>query len=374
MRYQITGLNIMNSPTDTTNIINKYIDHLCGTLHNLNNYESDNSFLNIQNKETSKSFLLDNLFLFYLYIQGKTNKYTTEIKELYECTTSNLYHYTTYESLEKIISNKSLKLNNILEMNDTEEGKAIEKHLSNKHESRKKEYKLPLIRKINEQKIAGIKQDLPKYNSGIFSFSFSVLNDDASQWDRYGIPKGNRTNPPSGVCLEISSTQLKGIINKIKANTQHIQYIDIVPVLYTNYGSDNVFLTNINDKIFLQSNLEIMLSILNGQQHDDKLTQRIAMNSAYIKHCSFRYERELRLIAIIDNAITECTSFGSLLLNIAYGDDNCKLSDLITSITIGPGASAYRPKIEKLLKENNINVDFKKYIKESDCPLRYSVG
>lgn len=144
--------------------------------------------------------------------------------------------------------------------------------------------------------------------------------------------------------------------------------------MYTNYGSDNVFLTNINDKIFLQSNLEIMLSILNGQQHDDKLTQRIAMNSAYIKHCSFRYERELRLIAIIDNAITECTSFGSLLLNIAYGDDNCKLSDLITSITIGPGASAYRPKIEKLLKENNINVDFKKYIKESDCPLRYSVG
>ena len=123
MRYQITGLNIMNSPTDTTNIINKYIDHLCGTLHNLNNYESDNSFLNIQNKETSKSFLLDNLFLFYLYIQGKTNKYTTEIEELYECTTSNLYHYTTYESLEKIISNKSLKLNNILEMNDTEEGK-----------------------------------------------------------------------------------------------------------------------------------------------------------------------------------------------------------------------------------------------------------
>lgn len=361
----------MNSPTDTTVLINNYVKHLCKTLHNLNSYESNNPFFNNQN---SKSFLLDNLFLFYLSIHGKKNRYTIEIKELYERTTNNLYHYTTYESLEKIISNKSLKLNNILEMNDTEEGKAIERYLNNKHESRKNEYRLPLIQKINEQKIAGIKQELPKCNSGIFSFSFSVLNDDASQWDRYGIPKGNRSNPPSGVCLEISSSQLKSIVNRIKANNKHIQYIDIVPVLYTNYSSDNIVLTNIYDRIYAQSNIENMLSILKGLRHDDKLTQRIAMNSAYIKHYSFKYERELRLIAIIDNAITECTSFGSLLLNMAYGNTDFKLSDLITSITIGPGASAYRPKIEKLLEENNINVDFKKYIKESDCPLRYSTN
>lgn len=362
----------MNSPTDITNLFNDYIKHLCKNLHNMHKYKSDNSFLNIYHEETCKNFLLDNLFLFNISIQNSKNTYKKEIKELYDQTTRKLYHYTTYESLEKIISGKSLKLNNIAEMNDSQEGKAIENYLTSKIESLNSEHRLPLIRKINEQKIQNIKQDLPRYNSGIFSFSFSVLNDDASQWERYGISKGNKNSSPCGVCIEISYSQLKSIINGIKACNKHIQYLDITPVMYVNdYDLDNIFLKNIYDNIHIQSNIENIISIIKGLPYEDKLTQRIAWSSAHIKHCSFRHERELRLIAIIDNAITECTSFGSLLLNIAHKDQHFKLSDLITSITIGPEASAYRPKIEKLLEDNNFEGDYiKNRIKESNCPLR----
>jgi hypothetical protein len=77
-------------------------------------------------KKSRDSFFLDNLFLLEHFCSNDSAFDADQrrlIKNLYS--ELNLYHYTTYGSLKKIIEGKSLKLNHISKLNDDQEGKIL---------------------------------------------------------------------------------------------------------------------------------------------------------------------------------------------------------------------------------------------------------
>lgn len=340
-----------------------YIKHLCNCFSELKKYSSSHNFINEQNQKTSIDFFLDNLFLFHKAILDNDNKYHKEVEKFYNTLTGKLYHYTNYPALEKIIQGKSLKLNNLSNMNDSKEGLALSEYLKERYPD-------------NTEQSIWLNKTLEyvhEYNSKIFSFSFSFLKDDAPQWDRYGVIKNNGSKEPCGVCLEIDKQKLEGYLAEQKSC---FDMLEIAPVLYVPHNDkSNTFLEMIF-VIALASTKKRLTNTKIPNTNDDNvkkiLAKYISRFSTDIKHDSFKNEREIRLIASLNsNSQTrQCYTYGSILLSLASGEPDFKLSDIITSITIGPGASAYRTKIETLLKDNNFEVDIKDYIKESNCPLR----
>lgn len=90
-----------------------YLDHLCKSLSMMMNYSPKNAFINALNQSTYTNFFMDNLFLFHHIAFRHNNEYSPRIKILYNTLSNSLYHYTTVSSLNKIISDKSLLLNNL---------------------------------------------------------------------------------------------------------------------------------------------------------------------------------------------------------------------------------------------------------------------
>ena len=171
-----------------------YIEHLCKVFNKLENFKSTNDFINQQNQITINAFFLDHLFWFDKITLDKTNRYHDKICKKHDSVTEKLYHYTSFESLEKIIAGNSLKLNNLRNMNDSMEGEALLEYLKNR----------PLKHQKLKEWLQQSLEYIPQYIPRIFSFSFSTLKDDASQWERYSTSKNTKTSTPYGVCIEFS--------------------------------------------------------------------------------------------------------------------------------------------------------------------------
>lgn len=338
-----------------------YIEFLCKYFNQLKSYNipTSQNFIKEQHKKTYTDFFLDNLFLFHKATLDKNN---IEIINFYNSLTSKLYHYTNFVSLEKIIAGKSLKLNTLSNMNDDKEGLALCEYLQNRY-------------KDNPQLNEWLKKTIelvPEYNSKIFSFSFSFLKDDAPQWERYGGIKNISSKEPCGVCLEIDKQKFE---EYLKEQESCFDMLDITPVLYVPHnGKDNTFLEMafVTALASMKSkHPNVTIPSLNDDNIKQALAKEISYFSADIKHDSFKNEREMRLIASLNDKTPECYTYGSIFLNLASKEPNIKLSDIITSITISRRAyKTYKPKVMDLLKAHNINVNFDEYIKESNCPLR----
>jgi hypothetical protein len=361
---------------------NDYLEQLCDTLGMMMDYNAKNDFVNTLNKSACDNFFMDNLFLFHQIAFHSNSKHSHEIKILYNTISNNLFHYTTFSSLEKIITNKSLLLKNLPNLNDTLEGRALIEYITNRSNNQKCT--------LAKRSMINLTKQLTEYNSKVFSFSFTTLNDDASQWERYGVPKTKddnsqkekisdkekATDSSCGVSIEFSAEKISQFIGR---NAKQSKFIRLHPVLYiadyktTNYWLER-FYTYATAKNSCDNIIQLHNSLYQGSptnnNHDNCLIKLYSDYSSYIKHSSFKSEREIRLLLDLNDTTFE-------FINTKYMDknyvlleftDNCdfKLSDLITSITIGPEASDYKSKIEKLLKDNNFKVD----IKKSDCPLR----
>jgi len=287
-----------------------------------------------------------------------------------------LYHYTDSKSLEDIINGGSLKLNCILNMNDSSEGQAlIEFILKNV---------FTMDKPINATDIPALNYFVDKTHSiqhSIFSFSFTTLKDDASQWARYGKPKIRQIpkdrepteieKNPCGVCLEVPMKNLLELVEKIKDD---FDVAEMTPILYLpNNDTDNTFLK------FVKSIVELRLQ----KEKSHEFAKYVTHYSSDIKHESFQKEYEVRfLLALkiqagmigyvpkwVDHYYTE--KGGHILLNLAKKIQNFIFTDLFSSITFGPGTSAEAEKcVEDLLRNHGLMSLLHDDSKHSKCTLR----
>ena len=345
-----------NNTTDSrNNDFLSYAEDICKKLESLEELSFEDQYFKDQSKALIKDFFLNNLYVFHrcLYLE-RTQKFKKIILSLYN--NINLYHYTTYETLEKIITGKSLKLSRITDMNDKKECRALfdfYKTMYNDSNDKEKNKKEAFEKLYNY------------YTSKIFSFSFSALKDDAAQWERYGVKKGtNDMKEPCGICLEIPMSRLMSLIESIKERNdpqlqKNFDLVDIKPILYVpNFDNGNSMLDAVSKFAYLS----------NKNKEKKDLIKEMCQWSAAIKHESFKKEYEIRLlVALHQPDIVKIN--GSILLELDLPCYN--FGNLFSSITLGPEVPKnMKEKVKELLKNNNIHIA-PQNITFSNCPLHF---
>lgn len=330
-------------------------------------------------QEKAKEFFYDNLYEFYKYskeadINSEEDKKLLEIKVLYYHLTSKLYHYTAFDSLQKIINSATFKLSNIKKMNDEKEGMILCDFLKQKYSKTYKDGNAEKSYKARELINESIKE-VDDCLSNIFSFSLSLSDDDAAQWERYGLSKNKRNVEGDinfGVCLEIShyelAKQLLNVCNEMKQKSDDIyEVVEITPVLYAaenNINLDIVFLCVLsefykeigeNTKIPADTDKEDLIL-------KKKLAEYIARYSCDIKDKSFQSEREIRIVV----ESSKDKNKDSIYLRL-------DMNKIIKSVKIQPNLKKYNlsendaiKRVEDLLRKNNIQAP----VCLSKCPLR----
>lgn len=268
-------------------------------------------------KKSRDSFFLDNLFLLKHFCSNDRAFNADQrqlIKKLYS--ELNLYHYTTYGSLKKIIEGKSLKLNHISKLNDDQEGK--------------------ILANIKPK----CKSEFDKLYNETYSFSFTTSGDDAPQWDRYSRSKlhGNR-EIDCGVCIQIPMPKLIEFVEKIR---DKVRFVDLVPILYSLGGDMN--------EVYIDSLIKYREK---SELHDELLI----VYSCATKNETFKTESEIRLLLLTGTPseyVTPVKNESENYVLLKFGE---YFSELISSIIIDSGASDHVSEtIRKFLTDNGLNV------------------
>ena len=250
-----------------------------------------------------------------------------------------LCHYTSLDTLKKIIANKNLKFNSLSNMNDSSEGEILFNFLLNllKNDSR--------FTGVAETEINRIKE---KIFNDVFSFSLTSEYDDASQWDRY-------TDRDTGVCL-ISSIDKIGPLTTVTSQSNPCSF---------SYGPIHYVNSELNEYDYVL-NCQLFATPAATPGVPDILSN-LSSNSAFIKCLSFKNEKEFRI------AIERTKSGSDQLFEQGYADNLCpyvflnleKLSKynnnknffemLFDEIMIGPQSKIKEENLKRFLAQNNIN-------------------
>jgi len=190
-----------------------------------------------------------------------------------------LYHYTDYAALSGIVKNAELRVNNVLNMNDLSEMTFFLQRVS-------EEILAMLGPSPNEkvmERLRGAAEDYMerRYQYSAYASCFSLYEDDAAQWERYG-------NRGRGVCIGFNEEVLQKIL---------------LPGMYLEsvyYDSDNKSHELASE--FLQFIRENEAELA-GDEVSDKLVEKYVelmkktvLCSAAYKHPSFICENEVRLL------------------------------------------------------------------------------
>lgn len=356
--------------------------HLCEELSRLKRYSSSIDFLKEQNKKVVDDFFYSNLYMLYQSTFNKNISPTIREDIKYMWDNIKLYHYTGSPALESIIKDKKLKLNSVLKMNDSGEGQAliinILKAFMNEAYCKDKSFNLDDI--FTGLSFGNKAEDLLKI---VYSFSFTTLKDDASQWARYGRPKEYSTSKneepteiqknPCGICLEVP---MKNLIKLVETINDDFDLAVITPIWYMpNNDIDNTFLK------FIKSIINLRLK----EENSSEFTKYVTHYSSNIKHESFKKEYEVRLLLslkhkdsvtniVVDDAPNYVEFYAKdqyIYLKLAEKLQNFKLTDLFSSITFGPGTSAEaESSVEDLLSKHNLTTLLHADSKHSKCTLR----
>lgn len=353
----------------------KFQHHLCEELSRLKKYTSPIHFLKEQNEKVVNDFFYSNLFMLY---QSTLNlnvsqKIREDIQHMWD--DIKLYHYTDSSSLEQIITGKTLKLNCILKMNDSGEGQAlIINILKQLTDMFCKDKSIDMNDVLTGLSFANKVSALLK---NMYSFSFTTLKDDASQWDRYGKPKEYQEpkteieKNPCGICLEVP---IKNLLKLVKTINDDFDLAEITPIWYMpNNDTDNTFLKIIKS----------IISIRLKKEKSTEFAKYVTQYASDIKHESFKKEYEVRLLLSLkykDNNIMQPSVPNYVQLNekvqyiiVKLGEalQNFRFTDLFSSITFGPGTSAKAEKnVEDLLSKYNLTSLLHADSKHSKCTLR----
>ena len=270
-----------------------------------------------------------------------------------------LYHYTDFSSLDGILSNYELRVNNVLNMNDAQEMELFISGLFSAVTKRFSEIQDDaMVNRLNimHDAIRDRRFDYPAYAA-----CFSEFRDDAAQWERYA-------NKGKGVCLCFD----EAVLSKLTGGA-----IELHKVFYTSNVDDHPLV----DRFFklLQEKKELA----NSPELRDAAHEALR-NSASFKHPSFSSEHEIRLTVMpfevpdfelipkYHISRERIKKYYPLDLKKMCSENGVTVEDLIIELIIGP-ESTQSPSI---LRDYLNDMGFPKlagHITTSDCPLRSKI-
>ena len=182
-----------------------------------------------------------------------------------------LYHYTDFAAFDGIIRCAELRLNNILNMNDTAEMRlfmnGICKAVIEKLEQDGETDKIRKVESFFEKEMA------EEFRYSAYAACFSKYRDDAAQWERYG-------HFGRGVCIAFHEE----LMQKMIGGAISLQEV---------YYQEDMHEHRLVDEFY---------RLIKGQGNSLKIFQlQTLMNEAWVqsvafKHPSFASEREFRLV------------------------------------------------------------------------------
>ncbi len=268
-----------------------------------------------------------------------------------------LYHYTDFAAFDGIIRCAELRLNNILNMNDTSEMrlfmngicKAVVGRLSADGETEK----------VYRTESFFQKELMEEFHYSAYAACFSKFRDDASQWERYG-------HSGQGVCIAFHEDLLQKMVGG-PISLQEVYYQEDM----REHPLVDAFYNLIKNTSDFDANLPALQSLINDAW----------VQSAAFKHPSFCSEREFRLVVspFIFNefavepkyhvSMERIKKYYPLELNRMCGKLNMHLSDLVGEIIIGPTSQQSPAILQDYLTDCGLHI-LKDRISLSSCPLR----
>ena len=267
-----------------------------------------------------------------------------------------LYHYTDFNSLDGIVNGRELRVNNVLNMNDTKE---MDLFISGIFNAVKKRFE-----DINDEIMVGkLEETMETVSNHYFDISayaacFSQSRDDAAQWERYA-------NKGKGVCLCFDRSRLEKLMGGA---------ISLQEVIYQSDMTDHPLVDRMFDLLQGKSKLRAGAGLM-------KLVSEAWRLSAAYKHPSFSSEQEIRLVVMPFGFSSfdlkpkyhvtreRIKKYYPLDLNKMCRDNRVDLEELITEIMVGPESTQSPPILEDYLKDLGLK-KLAKSITTSDCPLR----
>ena len=267
-----------------------------------------------------------------------------------------LYHYTDFVSLNGILNDKELRVNNVLNMNDAKEMELFISGVFHAVVARFSQDK-------DEEKIKWIRATMDGIRNRYFDYSvyaacFSEFRDDAAQWERYA-------NRGKGVCLGFQKSMLKKLTGGA---------ITLQKVFYQDDMEEHPLVDQIYTLLKESSELEVSEELRNT-------AHEVLRNSASFKHPSFQSEHEIRLVVMPFDApdfdLKPKYHIARERIKKYYALDLVKMcrkagitiEDLITEIIVGPESTQSLPILHDYLEDAGLS-ELAKNICYSDCPLR----
>ena len=266
-----------------------------------------------------------------------------------------LYHYTDFQALDGILRCAQLRVNNVLNMNDSAEMRHFMKRLCSAI-TRRLEAEGRSARAAELQAL--FREEVKKEYSA-FAACFSFHRDDAAQWERYG-------NRGRGVCIAFRREYLQ----KIARGALSLQ-----SVFY-------------RDDVAGHPMVEVFCALargggpLSGKNPALKKAMRDAWAcSVAFKHPSFFTEYEMRLVVAPfereDFDIRPCyhitkeriKKYYPLDLRAMCGEIGIGMEDLVEEIMIGPDSTQSVSIFQDYLRDNGLRA-LADRVSLSDCPLR----
>lgn len=267
-----------------------------------------------------------------------------------------LYHYTDFSSLDGILNKRELRINNVLNMNDSKE---MDLFISGLFDVVKKRFS----EEQNEKMISRLDKIQTFVKNHYFDLSayaacFSEARDDAAQWERYA-------NRGKGVCLCFS----KEMLEKLTDDTVALKKVIYQSNIEDHPLADRMFET-IQKKPHLWNTIELK-----------EIVSQVCRISAAYKHPSFSSENEIRLVVMPFDVrdiqlrpqyhVTRerIKKYYPLNLKKMCHKSGVKIEELITEVMVGPESTQSPPILRDYLQD----LGYKKLsgnVSTSDCPLR----
>jgi len=190
-----------------------------------------------------------------------------------------LYHYTDYIALTGIVTKAELRVNNILNMNDLSEMSYFLKSVSD-------EILSMMGPAPNEKILKAMKETGEYYMNRRFEYSayaacFSLYEDDAAQWARYG-------NQGRGVCIGFNEEMLRKIL--VPGMSLENVYYDSEKKSHELASEFHRFI-NENEGAIVDGSISERLQ----EKYFGLLKETLLCSAAY-KHPSFACENEVRML------------------------------------------------------------------------------
>lgn len=266
-----------------------------------------------------------------------------------------LYHYTDFQAADGILRSAQLRVNNVLNMNDSAEMRHFMTRLSS-----------AITGRLRGEGFAAqadqlqnlFSQELRKEYSA-FAACFSLRRDDAAQWERYG-------NQGRGVCIAFQGELLRRMAaGPLSLHT--VFYEDDM----TGHPMVDRFCRLVRGK-----------ASLSGEDRDIQLAMRDAWAcSVAFKHPSFSSEDEVRLVVSPfgneELDVRPCyhvtkeriKKYYPLDLRTMCRQAGASLEDLVAEIIIGPESTQSLAILQDYLAGNGLAV-LEERVSLSGCPLR----